>query len=58
MEHLTDAPVANILILAGIMFVAVGLFGRIGGFIGSIFGTYLRPLFGLSVEGSLNRAQA
>lgn len=38
MEHLTDAPVANILILAGILFVAVGLFGRIGGFIGSIFG--------------------
>ncbi|MGH9432825.1 MAG: hypothetical protein ACRD3T_14895 [Terriglobia bacterium] len=39
MEHLTDAPVANILILAGIIFVAVGLFGHIGGFIGSIFGS-------------------
>ena len=38
MDHLTDAPVANILIFAGIIFVAVGLFGRIGGFIGSIFG--------------------
>jgi hypothetical protein len=38
MEHLTDAPVANILILAGIVFLAVGLFGRVGGFIGSIFG--------------------
>jgi hypothetical protein len=38
MDHLTDAPVANILILAGIIFLAVGLFGRIGGFIGSIFG--------------------
>ena len=38
MDHLTDAPVANILILAGIVFLAVGLFGRIGGFIGSIFG--------------------
>jgi hypothetical protein len=38
MDHLTDAPVANILILAGILFLAVGLFGRIGGFIGSIFG--------------------
>jgi uncharacterized membrane protein YedE/YeeE len=30
----------------------------VAAFIGSIFGTYLRPLFGLSVEGSLNRAQA
>ena len=39
MEHLADAPVANILILAGIIFVAVGLFGHIGGFIGSIFGS-------------------
>src|SRR5580658_5734024 len=38
MEHLTDAPVANILILAGIIFLAVGIFGRVGGFIGSIFG--------------------
>ena len=38
MDHLTDAPIANILILAGIVFLAVGLFGRIGGFIGSIFG--------------------
>ena len=38
MDHLTDAPIANILILAGIIFLAVGLFGRIGGFIGSIFG--------------------
>lgn len=39
MEHLTDAPVANILILAGIVFAAVGLFGKVGGFIGSIFGS-------------------
>lgn len=39
MEHLTDAPVANILILAGIIFVAVGLFGHIGGLVGSIFGS-------------------
>ena len=38
MDQLTDAPVANILMLAGIIFLAVGLFGRIGGFIGSIFG--------------------
>jgi hypothetical protein len=38
MDHLADAPVANILILAGIIFLAVGIFGRIGGFIGSIFG--------------------
>ena len=38
MDHLADAPIANILILAGIIFLAVGLFGRIGGFIGSIFG--------------------
>jgi hypothetical protein len=38
MDHLADAPVANILILAGIIFLAVGLFGRVGGFIGSIFG--------------------
>jgi hypothetical protein len=38
MEHLADAPIANILILAGVIFVAVGVFGRIGGFIGSIFG--------------------
>jgi len=38
MDHLADAPVANILILAGVIFLAVGLFGRVGGFIGSIFG--------------------
>jgi len=38
MDHLADAPIANILILAGVIFVAVGLFGRVGGFIGSIFG--------------------
>lgn len=38
MDHLADAPIANILILAGVIFLAVGLFGRIGGFIGSIFG--------------------
>lgn len=38
MEHLTDAPVANLLILAGIIFLAVGLFGRVGGFLGKIFG--------------------
>ena len=38
MDHLTDAPIANILILAGVIFLAVGLFGHIGGFIGSIFG--------------------
>ena len=30
----------------------------VAAFIGSIFGTYLRPLFGLSVEGNLARAQA
>jgi hypothetical protein len=29
---------ANILILAGVIFLAVGLFGRVGGFIGSILG--------------------
>jgi hypothetical protein len=38
MDHLADAPIANILILAGVIFLAVGLFGRVGGFIGSIFG--------------------
>jgi len=38
MDHLTDAPVANILILAGILFLAVAIFGRVGGFIGKIFG--------------------
>jgi hypothetical protein len=38
MDPLTDAPVANILILAGVVFVAVGIFGRMGGFSGSIFG--------------------
>jgi len=38
MDHLTDAPIANILILAGVIFLAVGVFGRVGGFIGSIFG--------------------
>jgi hypothetical protein len=38
MEHLADAPIANILILAGVIFLAVGIFGRVGGFIGSIFG--------------------
>lgn len=38
MDHLADAPIANILILAGVIFLAVGLFGRIGGFIGSVFG--------------------
>jgi hypothetical protein len=38
MDHLTDAPIANILILAGVIFLAVGIFGRVGGFIGSIFG--------------------
>jgi len=27
-------------------------------FVGSVLGTYLRPLFGLSVEGNLTRAQA
>jgi uncharacterized protein len=30
----------------------------VAAFIGSIFGTYLRPWFGLSVEGNLTRAQA
>jgi hypothetical protein len=38
MDFLANAPIANILILSGLIFVAVGLFGRIGGFIGSIFG--------------------
>lgn len=38
MDHLADAPIANILIIAGVIFLAVGLFGRVGGFIGSIFG--------------------
>ena len=38
MDHLADAPIANILILAGVIFLAVGIFGRIGGFLGSIFG--------------------
>lgn len=38
MDHLADAPIANILIIAGIIFLSVGLFGRVGGFIGSIFG--------------------
>lgn len=38
MDHLADAPIANVLILAGVIFLAVGLFGRVGGFIGSIFG--------------------
>jgi hypothetical protein len=38
MDHLADAPIANILILAGVIFLAVGLFGRIGGFIGTVFG--------------------
>ena len=30
----------------------------VAAFVGSVFGTYLRPLFGLSVEGNLTRAQA
>jgi uncharacterized protein len=30
----------------------------VAAFVGSIFGTYLRPVFGLSVEGNLTRAQA
>jgi uncharacterized membrane protein YedE/YeeE len=30
----------------------------VAAFIGSVLGTYLRPWFGLSVEGNLNRAQA
>ena len=38
MDHLADAPIANILIIAGVIFLSVGLFGRVGGFIGSIFG--------------------
>src|SRR5271170_6762119 len=30
----------------------------VAAFTGSVVGTYLRPLFGLSVEGNLTRAQA
>ncbi len=39
MEHLTEASPANILIIAGIVFLAVGVFGKIGGYIGNIIGT-------------------
>lgn len=38
MDHIADAPIANILIFAGVIFLAVGLFGRIGGYVGRIFG--------------------
>ena len=38
MDHLADAPIANLLILAGVIFLAVGIFGRVGGFVGKIFG--------------------
>ena len=48
MDHLADAPIANILILAGVIFLAVGLFGRIGGFCRELFAAlgcsdYQRP---------------
>lgn len=38
MEHLTEVSPANFLILAGIVFLAVGVFGKVGGYLGSIFG--------------------
>jgi hypothetical protein len=38
MQHLTDAPTANILALAGIVFLAVGIFGHVGGYLGNILG--------------------
>ena len=39
MEHLVDAPVANILVLAGVAFLGVAILGRIGGLLGQIFGS-------------------
>lgn len=39
MEHLTDAPISNIVILTALVFLAVGVFGKVGGFLGSILGT-------------------
>ncbi len=38
MQHLTEVNPANFLILAGIVFLAVGVFGKVGGYLGSIFG--------------------
>ena len=42
MEHFFDAPSANILILAGIAFLAQAVFGRVGGLLGRLFGQ-IRP---------------
>lgn len=38
MEHLTEASIPNLLILAGLVFLVVGVFGKVGGFIGNILG--------------------
>ncbi len=38
MEHLTEVSVPNLLILAGLVFLVVGIFGKVGGFIGNILG--------------------
>ena len=42
MGHLFDAPSANILIVAGIAFLAQAVFGRLGGLLGRLFGK-IRP---------------
>ena len=38
MEHLLELNPANLLILVGIVFLVVGVFGKVGGFLGNIFG--------------------
>ena len=38
MEHLTEVGVPNLLILGGLVFLVVGIFGKVGGFVGNILG--------------------
>ena len=56
MDHLTDAPAANILILAGVVFLAVAILGEVGGLLAKLFGPAKADLRSRAMAGLLGVA--
>ena len=56
MDHLTDAPAANILILAGVVFLEIAILGKVGGLLAKLFGPAKAGLRSRAMAGLLGVA--
>jgi len=56
MDHLTDAPAANILILAGVVFLEIAILGKVGGLLAKLFGPGKAGLRSRAMAGLLGAA--